>query len=233
MSNPASVPWRSRAARIYQALGTEPAERDRLLAEEQALAAKFGTGRAIGVALLARAEITAGNDAVDPLFRAVDTLDSTPARLELARALTQLGAALCDKGDKYAARDALRRAARLADECGATLLARHAHERLLSAGGRPRRGPKEDGVATLTPAEMRVASLAGAGMSNRQIAATLRISQRTAEVHLSHIYRKFAIHDRSQLRDALPGDRREPVPADPDRAPSRGGERNRAGSSRP
>jgi DNA-binding NarL/FixJ family response regulator len=58
--------------------------------------------------------------------------------------------------------------------------------------------PAGDGTE-LTPSERRVAELAAAGMTNRQVAGTLFISTRTVEVNLSRIYRKLGIRSRAEL----------------------------------
>ncbi|MDR7276955.1 LuxR C-terminal-related transcriptional regulator [Catenuloplanes atrovinosus] len=52
----------------------------------------------------------------------------------------------------------------------------------------------------LTDAEQRVAALAAAGNTNRQIAGHLRITVSTVEQHLTKIYRKLNVHSRSGLR---------------------------------
>lgn len=51
----------------------------------------------------------------------------------------------------------------------------------------------------LTRREMEVAALVSEGLSNRQIAATLVISQRTAEAHVGHILGKLGFCSRSQV----------------------------------
>ncbi|MGH2963044.1 MAG: response regulator transcription factor, partial [Solirubrobacterales bacterium] len=51
----------------------------------------------------------------------------------------------------------------------------------------------------LTPAEQRVARLAAAGRTNREIADVLFMSVRTVEGHLSHIYAKLGIRSRIDL----------------------------------
>ena len=51
----------------------------------------------------------------------------------------------------------------------------------------------------LTDAEVRVATLAVAGKSNKEIAAALVISIHTVEAHLTRVYRKLEIRSRSEL----------------------------------
>jgi DNA-binding CsgD family transcriptional regulator len=58
----------------------------------------------------------------------------------------------------------------------------------------------------LTASERRVADLASAGQTNRDIAQTLYVTPKTVEVHLSNAYRKLDIRSRRELSRALVGD---------------------------
>jgi non-specific serine/threonine protein kinase len=51
----------------------------------------------------------------------------------------------------------------------------------------------------LTPREFEVADLIALGLTNRQVAARLVISQRTAESHVEHIMTKLGLTSRTQL----------------------------------
>jgi DNA-binding NarL/FixJ family response regulator len=51
----------------------------------------------------------------------------------------------------------------------------------------------------LTRAERNVVSLLVRGLSNRQLAAALHVSESTIESHLAHVYDKLGVHSRSQL----------------------------------
>jgi non-specific serine/threonine protein kinase len=55
------------------------------------------------------------------------------------------------------------------------------------------------GGATLTPRECEVAVLVARGRSNRQVAAGLGISERTAENHVKHILTKLGARSRAQI----------------------------------
>ena len=79
-----------------------------------------------------------------------------------------------------------------------------ARDELVAAGGRPRRDAIR-GRDSLTPSELRVAELAAAGRTNRQIAQALCITQRTVENHLTSTYAKLGITARPELGAALSG----------------------------
>ena len=147
-------------------------------------------------------QVEGGERGLEFLLEAVDVLTGSPARLEHAKARTDLGAALRRANRSTEAREQLRQALELATICGATPLAVRAESELLATGARPRRIALS-GVASLTPSERRVAELAAEGPTNREIAQTLYVTQRTVEVHLTSIYRKLAISSRSQLAAAL------------------------------
>jgi DNA-binding CsgD family transcriptional regulator len=55
----------------------------------------------------------------------------------------------------------------------------------------------------LTAQELRVAELAAAGLSNKQVGARLYMSPRTVSAHLYRIFPKLGIGSRAALRDAL------------------------------
>jgi DNA-binding CsgD family transcriptional regulator len=200
--NPALAPWRSRAALLI----AESSDGEHLalgLAEEEVeLARIWGAPRALGRALTALALVGPPEDAIAHHTAAVDVLDPSPARLELARATLELGAALRRAGRRTAARGRLRRAVELAEECGAVPLLARAREELVATGARPRRSATS-GPDSLTPQERRVATIAAEGLSNQEIAARLYLAPRTVESHLSNAYRKLGISSRSQLARAL------------------------------
>ena len=69
------------------------------------------------------------------------------------------------------------------------------------APGRARR--RSGGVESLTERELRVATLAADGQTNRDIAQALYVTPKTVEVHLSNAYRKLDIASRRELPAAL------------------------------
>ncbi|MEU7642544.1 LuxR C-terminal-related transcriptional regulator [Streptomyces sp. NPDC039016] len=129
------------------------------------------------------------------LDEAVSVLTPTPARLELARALHGLGAAMVHRRDMGGARRTLRQGLTLATACGATALAKRLRQTLYDVGGRA--GSNSTGL--LPPGEERVSALAAQGYANKEIAELLFVSLRTVESHLTGIYRKLGISGRQQL----------------------------------
>ena len=133
---------------------------------------------------------------------AVAVAATSPARLEHARALVELGAALRRGNQRAQAREVLRQGADLAGRCGAQPLLERAETELLSSGARGKRHMLS-GAESLTASERRVADLAAEGASNRQMAQALFVTSKTVEVHLTSVYRKLDIGSRVQLAGAL------------------------------
>jgi DNA-binding CsgD family transcriptional regulator len=162
----------------------------------------WGAPSAVGAALRNLGVVQGGAAGVELLEQAVTVLQSSPARLQHARALIELGALLRRLGRRGEARHPLRHGLHLATRCGATLWAERALDEIRAAGGRPRR-PAMLGHDALTATERRVATMARDGLTNRDIAQALFVTTRTVEGHLTHAYQKLGIRSRSQLGPAL------------------------------
>jgi DNA-binding CsgD family transcriptional regulator len=199
--NPAFMAWRSHAALAHHLLDHLDEAR-RLAAEELELARTWGAPRALGAALRVAGLVEGGPRGLDRLEEAVAVLKDSPAKLEHAKARTELGAALRRANRRSEAREQLRHALELATICGALPLAARAETELLATGARPRRIALS-GLESLTPSERRVAEMAAEGPTNREIAQALFVTPKTVEVHLSRVYRKLGISSRSQLPTAL------------------------------
>jgi class 3 adenylate cyclase/DNA-binding CsgD family transcriptional regulator/tetratricopeptide (TPR) repeat protein len=78
-----------------------------------------------------------------------------------------------------------------------TVLAARAEALLADLGARPTSADRRD--VGLTRREQEVAALVAEGLSNRQIAEHLFVSERTAEAHLQHIFTKLGFSSRSQV----------------------------------
>jgi DNA-binding CsgD family transcriptional regulator len=201
ITNPAGTHCRSTAAVALAGLGRRD-EAHRLVAEELAVARRFGAPATVGISLRAAGVIEGGSTGIDQLREAVAQLERSPARLQHACALADLGAALRRDGKRRQAQHALRQALDLADRCGGITVADQARAELVITGARPRRA-RISGVEALTASERRVAQLAAEGLTNRQIAQALFVSHPTVVTHLSHCYQKLNISSRDQLASAL------------------------------
>lgn len=69
----------------------------------------------------------------------------------------------------------------------------------LVASNTPEKPPAGELPETLTRRERGVAILVAQGLTNRQIASELSISEHTAATHVAHILKKLRLHSRSQL----------------------------------
>jgi DNA-binding CsgD family transcriptional regulator len=202
--NPVWLPARSDAALALHLLGRD-AEATTLVEEELGFARAWGAPVGIAVSLRTLGLITGGADGLSTLGDAVAMLQSTPARLEYARALVEHGAALRRSKRRAEAREQLRDGAELANRIGALALVAQANHELASTGARPRT-LVQTGPETLTASERRVAQLAAEGISNKEVAQALFLTVKTVEVHLSSVYRKLGITSRRELAAALAGD---------------------------
>jgi DNA-binding CsgD family transcriptional regulator len=199
--NPALLAWRSAAALSLAELGRHEEARD-MAAEEVRRARSFGAERALGIALRAHALVGPASERSDLLAEACTVLESSPARVEHARVLVDVGATLRAAGQRRAAREPLLDGLELASRCGARGLERRARGELGAIGLRPRKTDRS-GADSLTPSERRIADLAAAGGTNREIAQTLFVTEKTVETHLGRAFRKLDISSRRQLPDVL------------------------------
>jgi DNA-binding CsgD family transcriptional regulator len=199
LRNP-SAGWRSALALAVAA--EDPGQARRLADGELHDARRAGLPRPAGIALRTRGMLEGGERGVRDLREAADVLAESGARLEQARALVELGAALRRANRRSDAREPLRTGLDMAYRCGAVRLAQRARDELRAAGARPRRAVLT-GLEALTGSERRVAELAAAGMSNPQIAQALFVTLNTVEGHLRHVYQKLSISSRGQLPAAL------------------------------
>jgi DNA-binding CsgD family transcriptional regulator len=145
-----------------------------------------------GVAYLGPVELTLGrgaavlgrlDNAIEDLTTAVHQADRAGAPGFVAEAQYHLARALHDRnqpGDRARAEPHARDAARLADSLGMTVYQSRAH-------------------TALSARETEVAALVADGLTNRQIATRLVLSERTAQNHVQHILTKLGFATRSQI----------------------------------
>jgi DNA-binding CsgD family transcriptional regulator len=132
--------------------------------------------------------------AYDSAYRAMAEHDRLPMPFERARTLLLLGQLQRRQRKKDTSARTMREVLGLFEELGTPLWADRARAELeRTSVGRQRGG------AGLTPSERRVAELAASGMTNRDIAGALNVSQKTVEANLIRIYRKLGIRSRAEL----------------------------------
>ena len=125
-------------------------------------------------------------DAVDAFERTGAPFDAARTRLELAKCLVELGRT---KEAEHEAKAALRRLT----ELGAELDAARARQVLALAAPGAARGVPGD----LTPREREVLGLLADGLTNRQIAERLVVSEHTVHRHVTNLLRKLELPSRT------------------------------------
>ena len=131
----------------------------------------WGTPRVLGVSARTRGLLAGGEPGLVLLREAVEAHAGSPARLEHAYSLTELGAALRRAGRRTEAVDVLRSAGETAEHCGAAALVARVR------GGHRRRWCRWPAVRGcrgrgLDAERSRVARMAASGGTNRQIGET-------------------------------------------------------------
>jgi DNA-binding CsgD family transcriptional regulator len=193
--------WRSWMTITLARMGHH-ADARTLAAEGLELAERWGARWPIGMALRAVGIAEGGTDGIALLERAAAIHENSPAVLERARTVLELGAAERRAGRTVDAREHLRVAADLAHRIGATGLRQRALDELVASGVRPRRFAVT-GIDALTPSELRVARLAAEGRTNREVAQSLFVTPKAVEYHLANAYRKLQVAGRGELAGAL------------------------------
>jgi DNA-binding CsgD family transcriptional regulator len=168
--------------------------------EERTRAA--GTDWALGVLARSRALVSEEVEA-DALYQeAVERLERTRIRVELARAHLLYGEWLRREGRRIDARRQLRDAHEMFGRFGAEAFAERARRELVATGETARKRTEET-RDVLTPQEAQIARLAADRQTNPEIGAELFISARTVEYHLRKVFTKLEISSRRELRHAL------------------------------
>lgn len=149
--------------------------------------------RLAGLVQAAQGELTRAEQLVT---QAVATAEAAPFPLEVGRTYLALGQVQRRARAKQRARDSVGQARAIFERIGSPPWQAMADAELRRVGG------AHTGDA-LTATEQRVAELAAAGGTNREIAAALFTSVRTVEGHLAAVYRKLGVRGRVALAQHL------------------------------
>ncbi|MFI9407961.1 LuxR C-terminal-related transcriptional regulator [Nocardia sp. NPDC052316] len=195
---PVLVPWRNDMAQAYSTMG----DMDNARTYAQLHISRLGRAdahRTGGVSLRLLAAASTPQDGLALLHESEAIARAHDDQLEIAVVLEDLAEAYQRIGEADRARTLHRNADRLARRCGTKPLSGSA-----AAEGPPVsvRSPAEIRTA-LSPAELRVATLAVNGERNRDIADQLGITISTVEQHLTRVFRKLQVSSRSELRFAM------------------------------
>jgi DNA-binding CsgD family transcriptional regulator len=157
-----------------------------------------GTDWALGVESRSRALLSDGETAETYYRQAIETLERTRVRVELARTHLLYGEWLRRERRRQDAREQLRTAHKLFTEFGMEAFAERARVELEATGEHARKRNVET-RDDLTPQEAQISRLAAAGATNQEIAAQLFISPSTVDYHLRKAFRKLGVRSRHQL----------------------------------
>ena len=200
LDNPAILPWRAGESLARIRLGDTRAAVS-LARENLELAQRFGAPYAVAQAMRTVAAVDASIDRIGMLREALEVLRHTQApRLEAQIATDLAGMVLLSHGMSQTSEVValLRRAESYASFQELRPLGDRVH-RLLERIGEPVKRSSVETINSLTMSERRVADLAAAGLSNRQIAQQLFVTVKAVEWHLSNVYRKLGIRSRTRL----------------------------------
>jgi DNA-binding CsgD family transcriptional regulator len=163
---------------------------------------------ALGLVALARSEYDAAIAQLADALAAQRGLDDRPGARRSLHALLEAFRSTGQAGRAQRVRDALGRPDGGLEEAAALVLRGRASHRTRDS---------TPGWGGLTRAEAEVAELAAAGASNPQIAERLFMSRSTVKTHLSRVYTKLEIGNRTELAAAAATLRAARPPAGPAR----------------
>ena len=171
------------------------------LSQLEALAGANPTPWAVALHLTSQALAEPASADTDSRYReAIDLLGRTEIRGFHARTRLLYGEWLRREGRRAEARVELQAAYEALSSMGAAAFAERAARELAATGQRPRREGTNP-LDQLTAQERLIATKVAGGATSKEVAATLFLSPRTIDTHLSNIYRKLGISSRRQLRD--------------------------------
>lgn len=151
---------------------------------------KMITARGRAMLRSAQGDLNAAAHAVE---QALVEAQAAAMPFEHARTLLAAGQIRRRRKEKRLAREALQHARQIFDDLQASLWSARAMAEIR------RLGLRGGSSGELTPTEERVARLVADGLTNREVAAALHISEKTVEANLSRVYRKLGVRSRREL----------------------------------
>ena len=151
------------------------------------------------LALAARCDALLEPSDSDNHFERATALHAQSGRpFDAARTELLYGESLRRRRNRIQARTHLRAAHEAFESLGAAPWADRARAELLATGETARKRDPST-LSQLTPQELQIVRLVGAGGTNREIAAQLFLSARTIDYHLHKVFAKLAISSRTDL----------------------------------
>ena len=193
---PNAVLWNGDLIESYARLGRiDDAERETAHLEEQARVT--GVRWAAAVAVRCRG-LLADDSTYESLFRNAVQMHGEEDPYERARTQLCLGRRLRHSRRRADARAELQLALAQFESLGTAPWAEQTRLELRATGATPTTTPNGS-LTSLTPQELHVALVVAGGATNKEAAASLFISTKTVEFHLSNVYRKLGIRSRTEL----------------------------------
>jgi DNA-binding CsgD family transcriptional regulator len=197
--NPMDVTDEVPLARIAMAAGDGELAASAVATARERRRLNPGVASIAGTAAHAEGLVTGGPD---QLALAVKCFEEGPRPLALASALEDAGKSLAGRGDREEGVALLGQALELYSHAGASWDAARVRRRLRALGVRRRLAgtvPPRNGWSGLTESELHVARLVGQGLTNRETAERLFLSQHTVSNHLRHAFAKLDVTSRVEL----------------------------------
>jgi len=156
-----------------------------------------------------RGALAEGEEAERDLRAALAVEGSEERQFDLGRANLLLGRLLRRGRRRLEAREPLRLAIAAFEGLGLEAWSQRAQSELRASGEAAT--PDRVDLDALTAQELEIARMVSRGGSNREVAASLTLSPRTIEYHLSKIYVKLGISSRGELANVLPVETDRPL----------------------
>ncbi|GGZ15620.1 AAA family ATPase [Streptomyces poonensis] len=206
VGNPEAVPFAADLAEAHIRAGHD-ARAAQVVAWLEERARETDLASAHAAAARCRGLIAPDPEEAEACFAAaLDAHQRTTGPFELARTLLCEAEVLRRHRRPGAARAPLVSALAGFERLGAMPWARRAASELAAAGGIPaaRTAPDPGGALDrLTPQEFQVSRAVARGLNNTEAAASLFVSRKTVEAHLTRIYRKLQVRSRTDLTRLL------------------------------